>query len=459
MSGYIPTKKPPFLSALLLADGEASVAVDRYALRGAGIQRLRLATSGVATAAIMAKQVSKVFDNEENDLVVCLPQLRDMTAAQFAELISAHPLLASVPMLAIASDPAQVSLLYKNGFTGVILRPFNTISLVNLLHEIAEKSMAARQVLRERLQTDPAPAHNKFDRLLKEYTPPDKDLIRPDACYRYGLELFHARKLDEARPYLEKAATDAVIQGDANLALASLWKLLGDSQKTHICIQDALQGFLENQTWPKAAGLVGKMSAEYPELPGLVLREVERKAKQNQHNTVLELVGIVRNLCSREEMCETILRGAKASLTPASTVQTMQTLLAESGYEEMAAVMARNSGLKLVGGKKPLLAFLKKRRASRALSPNGVEELVSQNFLADLEDEMPSAALFGLEMASLPLKQSGGRDGKSSESWPLLGASGQVIAPLGGDDSSLSPSALGDPWTVVRGTWRILKKK
>jgi CheY-like chemotaxis protein len=164
-SGASPV--PRVAAALLLVQSEGFAAIDRRALREAGVGHVRVMTSGVHAARVLAGKVKN--DQEATpDVVFVHSQLADMTGADFVELVHFHPLPAALPIVLVCSSaeaPDKANGALAQGFSGVLARPYSGESMRLALEHAAavKKARAASGPGLARLDTD------LFDRALERF--------------------------------------------------------------------------------------------------------------------------------------------------------------------------------------------------------------------------------------------------------------------------------------------------
>ena len=116
----------PVTTAFLLAQSEDFAVIDRRALREAGIGHVRVLTSGIYAARLLAGK-EKNDQGAMPDVVLVQHQLADMTGADFVELARSHPRLAGLPILHISSSETtkeEIEALAQ-GYSGVLARPYS----------------------------------------------------------------------------------------------------------------------------------------------------------------------------------------------------------------------------------------------------------------------------------------------------------------------------------------------
>lgn len=429
----------PFQSALLLTDINANASVDRTVLRAAGVRQVRVTTAGVDTARYLAQRVGRVLP-PGTELVVCLPALADMGAADFAALVRLHPLLSYVPLLAITAEQEQEIALKQSGFNAVLIRPFTSVMLQEILTFMGREARATRAELIASLQRQGVvPDHQAFDRKLQEYLPPDRATMSAEDNYRLGRELTRERRWDEALPYLQKAATDGVTQAEACLALAALWKARGEKGKIRACLLGALQGFLEKGAWGKADVLARHVAAEYPDQPNPLLRELERRVRAGRRDGLPDMVGLALEYVTEAELIAALLQGCTAAPDAEGALNGVLGALWGCEWSNLTKALAQAAG-------RDTGPATKRRGWLRRVL--GLARRTSPSKLTNEPDAFPPNA----DPSFLT-----GRNAHPSTRKPI----GPVIAPLDQGTDELRPSRLpgplGDALTVIRGTRRLYR--
>lgn len=433
-----------FQSALLLTDHADNAVVDRSMLRTTGVRQVRVETSGLAAARSLAASVSTVVPVSTAEVVVCLPQLEDMNAAEFAALVRSHPLLSHIPLLAVIPRQGEESRLQEAGFNAVLQRPFTAASLGAQLDALAREAFTRRAELIASLRSRGAiPTHENFDRRLQAFIPPSRETMTAESAYREGVALMREHKWDKALPYLQKAAADTACQGEAGLAMATLWRARSEPGKVKASLEDALQGFLETGAWGKAQTLARRMAAEYPDAPNPLLRDLERRARSGRLGGMPGIVGLALDFAPAETVVAHLLGGCEAAPRPDAALDALLEKLTED--EELAEVV---QALEKAAGRGPeedkkrwdwlRRAFARKNWKQREPAPSG-EVPVEREREAETEDDV---------LAPLP-----GNDASRPDD--------AAIAPLGGEPGDMPPSRLpaplGDAWAVMRGTMRLYR--
>lgn len=435
----------PFQSAILLTDHNENAAVDRSVLRAAGIRQVRVGTSGLEAARNLAASVNRVLPASTTEVVVCLPVFADMSAAEFAALVRAHPLLPHIPLLAVIPQPGEEPHLKQSGFNAVLTRPFTVTILRAQLDALASEARSRRAGLIASLRQQGAvPRHDDFDRQLCRFLPPSRETMTAEAAYREGMMLLRAHQWDKALPYLQKAAADTASQGEAGLAMAALWRARNEPGKVKACLEDALQGFLEAGAWGKAQTLTTRLIAEYPGEPNPLLRYLERRVRSGRLGGLTAIVSMAQDFVPVEAVAAALLGGCEAASRPGAALDAL--LDALTADEELTAVVR---ALEKAAGRGPEEQKKRWFWLRRTLTRRRKRAEPGQSRPASGEEEA-TAPLSDDLMAALP----------EEESTPADGGAIAPLAPLeedseGGLRPSRLPAPLGDAWAVMRGTMRL----
>ena len=123
---------------LLLSESEALAALDRRALRDAGVARIRVMTSGIQAARILAGLATD-SQGFQPDIIVCGQKLADMDGEQFCAILRLHPRLLAVPILLILPNDSEVEQLRTLGCgaSALLGRPYSVTSLKEQLVTLA----------------------------------------------------------------------------------------------------------------------------------------------------------------------------------------------------------------------------------------------------------------------------------------------------------------------------------
>lgn len=140
---------------LLLSESEALAALDRRALRDAGVARIRVMTSGIQAARILAGLATD-SQGFQPDIIVCSQKLADMDGEQFCAILRLHPRLLALPILLILPNDSEVEQLRTLGCgaSALLGRPYSVTSLKEQLVTLAASQPRLTQLQQAARYTD-----------------------------------------------------------------------------------------------------------------------------------------------------------------------------------------------------------------------------------------------------------------------------------------------------------------
>ena len=274
----------PFTSALLLVDADSNAVVDRRALREVGIQHIRILTSGVHTARLLAEEVSddKPFPV---DLVLCHNRLADMSGAQLAALLRLHPRLLGLPILAVVGNNTEAESLraLASGFSGLLVRPYSHENLNRTLHAL-NQGRAAQRGMEGRLHLGTA----AFEAALGQYEKSLAEIASPEKSFSAGLHYLQQRQWNEAIQSFQRALHQISLKGEAELGLAAAWRGKGDLQKYRHYLSEAGHSFARATLWHKARVAYARLLLQDPEAPSPFLAVAESCIRAGNYEEAAE---------------------------------------------------------------------------------------------------------------------------------------------------------------------------
>jgi len=454
---------------MLLADDETSASADRAALRAAGLRQVRFWTSGAEAALFLADSVSTVLPPIQQ-VIVCLPRLVDMSAAEFAILIRTHPLLVHLPLLAVTGDHAQETSLLDAGFNGVLKRPFNSNQLALLLGQAAAQARQARARLIEHLRRAGAvPPRDAFNELVTHYLPPALESMDSQDCCLYGKSALLAGQTEEAFPYLVKASSDPVCRGEACALLAVLWKRRNEPVRARASLIDAIQASVELKDWSRMRALTAHFGKEHPKEPFPLNPEVRRRVVRESPRQVLEILPYLEGLLPQDALCALLLQACSMTPVPKEKLAELINMLKKAGQsatspdDENSSRAARQAlGLAEVlqknldemsgrGGKSG--TFWSRLRGARTEQKNRIAEAVtpqdSEKEGDDTASTQPSTVQPATPVPAGDKTRKPQRKGIALSQQPML-------EPLVVQESG-SSTFLGDVGAIIRNTIRFYK--
>lgn len=306
------TSHLPFTTALLLVNTEANASVDRRALRNAGISTVRVLTSGVTAARVLAGLLP---DDPEPmpQVVLCHSMLADMSGADFVSLIRTHPQLLDIPVVALASndDDAQKISALAAGYSALLVRPYAPTQLASTLVE------AARNASDIDYLTEASRALNtgEFDTALAQYTLLTHNQPSPDLAFQEGMRHLQHRQWDFAIRAFQKAMRHISLKGESELGLATAWKGKGDMQRYKHYLSEASHTFARALQWHKARTVYARLLAVAPEAQSPFLTVAEKLIREQRFDEAAAALAAEYDLPSPASLVQNEIRQDNAALT------------------------------------------------------------------------------------------------------------------------------------------------
>jgi CheY-like chemotaxis protein len=269
----------PVTTAILLAQSEDFAVIDRRALREAGVGHVRVLTSGVYAARLLAGK-EKNDQGAMPDVVLAHRQLADMTGAEFVELARSHPRLAGLPILHISSSETtrEAITALAQGYSGVLARPYSGENM-----RLALEYAAAVKLDRDKLSLGHALLNTElFDKALEHFEAMAGVEQGPEEAFHCGLEQLQQRKWDAAISAFQRALRQQAFMGEAEFGLALAWKGKGDQQKYRLYLERAGHSFARAAKWHRARVVYARLLLETPSSESPFLLEAERLIRNGQ---------------------------------------------------------------------------------------------------------------------------------------------------------------------------------
>lgn len=283
----------PFTTALLLVSTEANASVDRRALRDAGITTVRVLSSGLVAARVLAGLVPN--DPEPMpQVVLCHSILADMSGADFVALIRSHPQLLDIPVVALASnddDAHKISAL-AGGYSALLVRPYAPSKLRTTLLEASRKASDVEYLT----QASCALASGDFDTALAQYTLLTHNQTSPDLAFQEGMRQLQNRQWDHAIRSFQKAMRHISLKGESELGLATAWKGKGDMRRYKHYLSEASQTFTRALQWHKARTVYARLLSCDPKAQSPFLSMAERLIREERFDEAAEALAAGHDL-------------------------------------------------------------------------------------------------------------------------------------------------------------------
>lgn len=272
-----PARQP---SVLLLCKSEQAAAVDKRALRDAGITRIRTMTAGLDAARIMAGLEPEKAPLTP-DLIVCQHRLEDIDGEQFCALLRLHPRLLGLPVLLLmpnADEEAQLRAL-GCGASALMGRPFSVEDLRRQIHALMADGQRLEQLDKGRENAD----HQAFDDALATYGVLLKPVRSPQDYFYVGMRCLEEKRWNVALSAFQRSLQGAQIRGEALLGMAVAWRGKGDDVRCRRCLEQAALTFALARRWHNARTVFIRLLREDPQAKSPFLTAAQRLMRENRY--------------------------------------------------------------------------------------------------------------------------------------------------------------------------------
>lgn len=280
----------PCRTALLLVPTEAHASVDKRALRHAGCGTVRVLTSGVQAARLLAGLPLESGKDDATDrpgegspealpdVILCHATLADMSGADFVALVRCHPQLLDLPIITLASndDEAQKISALASGYSALLVRPYAPAQLRTVLLEAAHSASDAASIGTARRNTQ----QGDFDRALAQYTLLGHGQEAPEKSFQDGMRHLQGRQWDLAIRAFQKAMRQITLKGESELGLATAWKGKGDLERYRHYLSEASHTFARALQWHKARTVYARLLQTDPQAQSPFLAMAERLIRE-----------------------------------------------------------------------------------------------------------------------------------------------------------------------------------
>lgn len=274
------TSRSP-LSVLLLSESEQLAALDRRALRDAGVARIRLLTSGIQAARILAGLAP---DNQDfqPDIIVCGQKLADMDGEQFCAILRLHPRLLAMPVLLILPNDSEVEQLRTLGCgaSALLGRPYSVAALRDQLVTLAASQPHLMQLQQAARYADT----RAFDEALSTYGILLKPVRQPEDYFRVGMQCLQQNRWNNAINAFQRALRNAQIKGEAELGMAVAWKGKGDLSRFRFWLARAADTFVRARRWHRARAVYARLLQDDPSAKSPFLSQARQLMRQGLYD-------------------------------------------------------------------------------------------------------------------------------------------------------------------------------
>lgn len=273
----VPTRQP---SVLLLCKSEQAAAVDKRALRDAGVASIRTMTSGLDAARIMAG-LEPDKPPLTPDIVVCQHKLDDIDGEQFCALLRLHPRLLGMPiLLLLPNDDEEAQLRALGcGASALMGRPFSVDALRKNLQALMAYDQRMTQLDKGRENAD----QQAFDDALATYGVLLKPVRTPDDYFYVGMRCLEEKRWNAALSAFQRSLQGAQIRGEALLGMAVAWRGKGDLVRCRRCLEQASLTFALAKRWHNARTVFIRLLREDPQARSPFLTAAQRLMRENRY--------------------------------------------------------------------------------------------------------------------------------------------------------------------------------
>lgn len=327
-----------FQSALLLVEDEANAVVDRRALREAGVPFVRVHTSGLQAARLLAGKLTEDPDYRP-DLILCHARLSDMSAAQFAALIQTHPRLVTLPLLIVVGNDTEGSRMeaLASGFTGLLVRPYSPYRLFRQLQAL---STPADDVLREGKSNLDTGA---FDAALQQYELARGEAGSPESAFKLGLQELHNRQWEAAIQAFQRALRQMELKGEAEIGLAAAWRGKGNMAKYHYYLNEAGHTFARALQWHRARVVYARLLRTAPTAPSPFLNTAEGLIRAGKFEEAAAALAQGYDLGPLEDVPNRLAQALMTTENPEDGVDRLRRFLDSTTLADMAAELEEST--------------------------------------------------------------------------------------------------------------------
>lgn len=277
---------PPSLpGVLLLCESEALGALDKRALREAGAAEVRVMTSGVAAARMLAG-IAPDKSGFSPEIIVCTQKLEDMDGEQFCAILRLHPRLLAMPVLLILPNDSEAEQLKTlgSGASALLGRPYSVPELQQKLATLLAERLRLDQLRLAAQHTDTS----AFDAALATYGVLLRPERQPEDYFRVGMRCLGENRWNHAISAFQRALRSAQIKGEAELGMAAAWKGKGDMPRFHAWLARAAETFVRARRWHRARTAYARLLQDDPAARSPFLAEAHRLIRENAYDEAAE---------------------------------------------------------------------------------------------------------------------------------------------------------------------------
>lgn len=435
------------LQTLLLCENENSANVDRRALRDAGITHVKVMTSGIDAARLLAG----MDRGEPPDLVICQRQLADMDGEQFCAIIRQHPRLLGLPVLLIMPNDSEADQLRTLGCgaSALLGRPYSVLALRKQLATLVRAVPELRKIRQAAMQADTS----AFDEALATYGLLLRTERSPEDYFKAGMRSLEEKRWPVAIAAFERALRDAQIRAEAQLGIAAAYKGKGDQARFRMWLSRACDTFVAARRWNRARSAYARLLQHDPGARNPFLAEAHRLIRAHEYNEAADVLVQSLTLLPKIKAGERYARVCMAADDPEEMLSALENSLAVEGDHDFMAGDIRAS-----------LEVMTRQREERKRQQAMERKWELAQSLARQAREKELARQESEKQARTPPAAAGVRN-PAVETVPALAPAQDdelFVAPFGKSDvAGSNPSGapkLNEFLSVIRLTWKLAKK-
>lgn len=327
-------------NVLLLCESESAAQTDRRALRDAGFPAVRLMTSGIDAARMLAG----LDDPPEGGIpsfIVCAQKLADMDGEQFCAIVRQHPLLLGFPILLILPNDSEAEQLKTLGCgaSALLGRPYSAINLKTKINGLLKAAPTREMLHAAASQVDTS----AFDSALATYGVLLRPARQPDDYFRVGMSCLENHRWNLAISSFEHALRHAQIKAEAELGMAAAFKGKGDMTSCKIWLGRASQTFVAARRWHHARAAYAKLLRHDPEAKNPFISEAHKLIRQRSYEAAADVLAQGASVTPRKDAGDRYARLCFAADDPEAMLKALEEGLSKEGAIDFLGEEIRTS--------------------------------------------------------------------------------------------------------------------
>lgn len=448
----------PFSTALLLVNTEANASVDRRALRHAGVSNVRVLTSGLVAARLLAGILPP--DSLEcaapmPEVVLCHSNLADMRGADFVALVRNHPQLLDLPIITMASndDEAHKISSLAAGYSALLVRPYAPAQLRATLLQAARNANDA-DYLRSAAQNI---QQGDFDRALAQYSLLGHGQEVPEQAFQDGMLFLQKRQWDQAIHSFQKAMRQITLKGEAELGLATAWKGKGDLERYRHYLAEASHTFARALQWHKARSVYARLLTADPQASSPFLSMAERLVRESRFEEATTALAAGYDLNPQTPVARALARACLYTDAPDYAAQRVEASLRQTSMEHIAPQLGQQIRESMADEEQKIQERQRKANAQQNWLEPDLQDMELPLPRACFREHAHSKTSNSRSRKGIPLSDTGAdaENAVASTAAPKT----RVLAPLNPEDAETSlfssMPGLNEALSVAKFTWKL----